>query len=109
MKKHVAEPAKPFRPKGNDLVPHIGGKRSPARKRAVNVSLDTEILDEAKRMKLNLSRTLEDALRGLVQEERNARWRRENRATIESYNRLIEKAGVFGEEFQEWGDESVSD
>ena len=33
-----------------------------------------------------------------------AKWRRQIRDCVDSYNRLIERAGVFGEEFQDWDD-----
>jgi len=36
------------------------------------------------------------------QSERDEESRRAFRAAIESYNRFIEKNGVFGEEFQDW-------
>ena len=80
------------------------GKLGP--KRAVNVSVDAEILAAAKAQGINLSQTLEDELRKRTQEAREAKWREENRESIVSYNRLIERAGVFGEEFQDW-DEPV--
>jgi antitoxin CcdA len=101
MKKQVSEPAKPFRQK-KGRIEHIGDSRKFARKRAVNVSVDAEVLSAAKEAGLNLSLALEDALRRLVQDARDAKWRHENRAAFESYNRLVEKAGFFGEEFQDW-------
>jgi antitoxin CcdA len=58
-------------------------------------------------MKINLSETLEEELRKRVQAERDEKWRNENRAAIESYNRFIEKNGVFGQEFQDWDESSV--
>jgi antitoxin CcdA len=71
-------------------------------KRAVNVSIDADILKVAKELKINLSQAFEDTLRGLTKEERTRRFREENREAIESYNALIERAGVFGEEWLEW-------
>ena len=40
----------------------------------------------------------------LAHDMRLALLREENREYIRSYNLLIERAGVFGEEFQDWDD-----
>ena len=106
MAKGFKDPAKPFRRAEEFRIEHIGQRR-PVRKRAANVSIDEEILAAAKKMKINLSQTLEDELRKRVQAERDEKWRRENHAAIESYNRLIEKCGIFGEEFLDWDDPPV--
>ena len=98
MTKEFDESNKPYRHSG-----HIGPGPKPGPKRAVNLSVDAEILAAAKAQGINLSQTLEDELRKRTQEAREARWREENRECIESYNRLIERAGVAGEEFQDWG------
>lgn len=36
------------------------------------------------------------------QEAREAKFREDVRESVQSFNRLIERAGVFGEEFQDW-------
>ncbi len=100
-----AEPYRaPERPKHNG---HIGPGPKPGPKRAVNVSVDAEILKVAKDMGLNLSQTLEDALRKLTEDERIRRWQEENRETVDSYNALIARAGVFGEELFDLDDPPV--
>jgi|ERR1700733_14975421 len=81
---------------------HIGPGPKPGPKRAVNVSVDAEILKVAKEMKLNLSQAFEETLRERTKEERIRRFREEHREAIESYNRFIERAGVFGEEWRKW-------
>jgi antitoxin CcdA len=96
------ENSKPFRHSG-----HIGPGPKPGPKRAVNLTIDAEILAAAKAQGINLSQTLEDELRKRTQAAREAKWREENRESIESFNRLIERAGVFGEEFQDWDDPPV--
>jgi antitoxin CcdA len=106
MAKQFSDPPRPFRGKAERRLPHIG-ERKVARKRAANVSIDGDILAAAKEMNINLSQTLEDELRKRVQAERDEKWRNENRAAIESYNRFIEKNGVFGQEFQDWDESSV--
>ena len=101
-KKHVEDPANPLTHNG-----HIGRGPAPGPKRAVNVSVDAAILGVAKEMGVNLSQTLEDALRKLTEDERIRRWQEENRESIESYNALIERAGVFGEELLDFDDPPV--
>jgi len=107
MKKQLSESSKPYRAKPKRRhVPHIG-QRKPGRKRAVNLAIDEAILAEAKAQGINLSQMLEDELRRRTEKQRIQRWQKENRKSLESYNRLIERAGVFGEEFQDWNDPPV--
>jgi antitoxin CcdA len=64
------------------------------RKRAVNLFVDTELLDEARRLRINLSETLERRLRSLVKAEQEKRWLEENRAAIDSINTFIDRHGL---------------
>jgi antitoxin CcdA len=96
--KQFQEEPEPYRHSG-----HIGPGPKPGPKRAVNVSIDAEILAAAKAQRINLSQTLEDILRKLTEPARLAKFQE----SIDSYNRLIERAGVFGEEFQDWDESSV--
>jgi antitoxin CcdA len=64
------------------------------RKRAVNLFVDADLLDEAKRMRVNLSELLEQRLGTLVRAERERRWLVENREAIESINQFIDRHGL---------------
>lgn len=66
-------------------------------KRATNVSIDAELLQQAKAMKINLSQTLERGLNELVRKKKEQQWLEENREAIEDYNRRIKKLGSFGD------------
>ena len=68
-----------------------------AAKKPVNVSLNEELLKEAKAHGINLSQTLERALIDTLRRAKGERWLAENREAIESYNRHIEKHGVFSD------------
>ena len=68
-------------------------QRTP-RKRAVNLFVDADLLDEAKRMRINLSDLLERRLRTIVRAEREKRWVEENREAIESINQFIDRHGL---------------
>jgi antitoxin CcdA len=65
-----------------------------ARKRAVNLFVDTDLLDEARRLRINMSETLERRLRTMVKAEREKRWLEDNRAAIESINSFIDRHGL---------------
>ena len=96
------ENSRPFRHSG-----HIGPGPKPGPRRAVNLTIDAEILAAAKAQGVNLSQALEEELRRLTKKAREAKFREESREAVESYNRLVERAGVFGEEFQDWDDPPV--
>jgi antitoxin CcdA len=66
----------------------------PPRKRAVNLFVDADLLDEAKRMRINLSELLEQRLRTIVRAEWEKRWVEENREAIESINQFIDRHGL---------------
>ena len=102
MANNFSDSARSFR---RDEVPpkrRLGEPAKPARKRATNVSIDEEVLAEAKAMGLNLSQTLEEELRRRVQDERNRRFQDENRGAIESYNRFIAKHGIWSKKYRKW-------
>jgi len=64
------------------------------KKRAVNLFVDSELLDEGRRLRINLSETLERRLRTLVRAEQEKRWLEENRAAIDSINGFIDRHGL---------------
>ena len=66
-------------------------------KKAVNLSVDAELLAKAKEMELNLSATLEDVLREKTRAEEARRWKEENREAIEAFNRRIERDGIWSD------------
>jgi antitoxin CcdA len=69
-------------------------KDRPAKKRAVNLFVDVELLDEARRLRINISETLERRLRTIVKAEQERRWLEENRQAIESINAFIDRHGL---------------
>ncbi len=91
MTKGFSDPPRRFAPE--EPVKHDGLKPRP--KRAVNVSVDAEILKVAKDMKFNLSQAFEETLRKLTQEERERRFKEEIKPFVDSHDALIERIGVF--------------
>lgn len=63
-------------------------------RRATNLTLDEELLTEAKRLGVNLSRAAEDGLQAAVRQARIDAWMNENAAAIESSNGWVEKHGL---------------
>ncbi|MBO9714091.1 type II toxin-antitoxin system CcdA family antitoxin [Sphingomonas sp.] len=65
------------------------GKRKP-----VNLSLDTGVVEAARAAGLNLSQVCEAALREASRKERERAWQEENREAIEANNAWVEKHGL---------------
>ena len=96
-KKNFREPAGKFRHSGR-----IGQPPKPGRKRAVNVTVDEDVLAAAKQLGVNLSQVLEDQLRKLVQDDKNRRWQEENSDALEAHNRFIEEHGIWSKKYRSW-------
>jgi antitoxin CcdA len=75
-------------------------------KKATNLSLRVDLLEEARALGINLSRTLEIALEAEVKKAKEKQWLEENRAAIEAYGRHIEKHGLFSDKFRRFMNES---
>jgi antitoxin CcdA len=67
------------------------------RKKAANLSVDDRLLDQAKRLKLNLSQVFESSLAEAIRERQGAEWLKKNRAAIDAYNEHVENDGVFSD------------
>ncbi|MDI6749881.1 MAG: type II toxin-antitoxin system CcdA family antitoxin [Rhodocyclaceae bacterium] len=78
-----------------------------AAKKAANLSIRADLLEEARAFKINLSQTLEAALQAEIKKEKERRWREENRAAIEAYNREIAEHGLFSDRFRSFCREKV--
>ncbi len=66
-----------------------------ATKKATNVSINGDLLRQAKEARINLSRVLEERLVQLLVEKKRQAWIDENRQALENYNRRITAHGVF--------------
>lgn len=73
---------------------------SKAGKKAVNVTVNADLLSQARAAGLNLSAKLEEKLAEEIRALKKARWQEENRDAIEAYNRYVEKNGVFGDRYR---------
>ncbi len=69
-------------------------------KRAANLSVNAELLDQAKALEINLSATLERALEAEVRARKRELWLAENREAIEGYNDHVREHGVLSPMFR---------
>ena len=63
-------------------------------RRATNVSLDGGLIDEARRLGVNVSRACQNGLVDAVAEARAQRWLAENAEAIQASNDYVEKHGL---------------
>jgi antitoxin CcdA len=77
-------------------------KSGPQKKKAVNLTVDAELLAEAKAAGINLSGVLETALKEQLKQQRWQKWREDNRAAIEASNAQLERDGLWSDKYRDW-------
>lgn len=68
-----------------------------APKKPTNLSINSDLLRQAKACHINLSQTLEQRLIELVRESHRQEWLVENQAALVEYNKRIEARGAFSD------------
>lgn len=68
--------------------------KQPSGKRAINVSLDSNVVADAKEMGLNISKACQLGLTAEIKRVREAQWLSENEGAIEATNAWVEKNGL---------------
>lgn len=71
-----------------------------ALKKPTNVTVNSDLLTQAKEYKINISATLESALADALKLKKIDIWKEENKAAIASYNAVIEEYGLFSDEMR---------
>jgi antitoxin CcdA len=66
-------------------------------KKATNLSINRDLLRQARELGINLSGLLEERLAEVVRARRREQWGEENREAIEEYNRRVASRGVFSD------------
>lgn len=69
-----------------------------ARKRACNVSINDDLLTQAKEAGIGISGVVEEALAKKLKEHSEQVWRERNAAALDDYNARIERDGTFAEQ-----------
>ncbi len=71
-----------------------------APKKPTNLTVNSDLLSQAKDYKINLSATLENALADALKHKKIELWKEENREAISVYNDTIEEYGLFSDEIR---------
>jgi antitoxin CcdA len=71
-----------------------------APKEPANVSVNSDLLEKSRALKINLSDALEETLSQQLAEHARRQWVEQNRNAIRSYNEFVEENGCFGEEYR---------
>ncbi|MFT6791599.1 MAG: antitoxin CcdA [Cellvibrionaceae bacterium] len=66
-----------------------------APKKTTNLSLNSDLLAKTRALKINLSATLEKALRNELAHAEASKWAENNKAAIKAYNTFVQKNGCF--------------
>ncbi|TAJ80354.1 MAG: acetoacetyl-CoA synthase [Gallionellaceae bacterium] len=66
-------------------------------KKSANLSINAELLQQAKQLNINLSQTLEQHLSEIVRQARREQWLAENQGALDEYNRRIKMRGAFSD------------
>ena len=73
---------------------------SQAKKKATNLSINSDLLKKAKELRINISHSLEKTLIELIKEKEMKNWEAHNKSSIESYNERVAKYGAFSDEMR---------
>ena len=76
--------------------------RAPSRRKAVNLSIDAELLAEARAAGANLSRILETALSDQLRDTRKRKWQAENHDATQSMEDYIRMHGLWSDRYRTW-------
>lgn len=68
-----------------------------APKQTAHLSINSDLLRQAKEEKINLSQTLEKFLVQAIRDKRRQEWLDNSRESIEEYAQFVEKNGCFGD------------
>lgn len=69
-------------------------------KKAANLSVRADLLQDARAYKINLSQTLEAALAAELKKRREAEWLEQNKEAIAAYHRHIEREGLLSDKYR---------
>lgn len=64
------------------------------KRRPVNLTLDSDTVDAARELGINLSQACNEALAAAVKAQRVLHWQEENREAIEAWNRWLDQNGL---------------
>jgi Post-segregation antitoxin (ccd killing mechanism protein) encoded by the F plasmid len=68
-----------------------------APKKPTNLTVNSDLLSQAKSFHINISSVLESALEEKLKQRKKEEWLIENTESISAYNKNVEKIGVFSD------------
>ena len=68
-----------------------------APKKPTNLTVNSDLLHQAKDLNINLSSILELALSDAVKQRKREEWKKENTESIDSYNQFVSENGLFSD------------
>ncbi len=68
-----------------------------APKKPTNLTVNSDLLHQAKDLNINLSSILEIALSDAVKQRKREEWKKENTESIDSYNQFVSENGLFSD------------
>jgi antitoxin CcdA len=71
-------------------------------RKAINLSLDSALVSEAKELGINVSRVCEDSLRIALSQVRGEQWIRQNQGAMEAWSNWIDKNGLPLEQYRQF-------
>ncbi len=71
--------------------------RNRAHKTPTNLSIRSDLVRRARKLGLNLSKVVDQALEQAITDAEGKAWLEENRDAIDEYNALVAKRGVFSD------------
>lgn len=66
-------------------------------KKPTNLTINSDLLREAKGLDINLSQAFETHLAVVVKAKKQEKWLAENSEAVEAYNRFVDENGVFSD------------
>ena len=73
-----------------------------APKKPTNLSINSDLLKKTRALNINLSATLEQALRTKLAEKEAVKWAKENKRAIHIYNKFVDENGCFADEYRQF-------
>jgi antitoxin CcdA len=71
-----------------------------APKKPTNLSLNSDLVAKTRALNINLSATLEQALKHELALAEASKWSKKNKTAIKAYNSFVDENGCFGDEFR---------
>jgi antitoxin CcdA len=68
-----------------------------APKKPTNLSINSDLLQKARDLEINLSATLEQALTHQLQTKQAQQWLQQNKTAIAAYNKSVDENGAFSD------------